>query len=192
MGLYIVLKPCLKGENTNIIKYEHNYFFLSKNINFFQKVKNLLRWNILKQHAQWFSCGSLISIKSKQVSKICSMVKRLSHLMHTGGSSPFNKKEWVIKEWPMYNWAITVSSFLLWMCKSEDKQYILLILEISYIIYIFICAWFQVWEQDELNRNVAIKGILSCRICSQISPNANMAGNPDENNHSPLSCHFCI
>ena len=40
------------------------------------------------------------------------MVKRLSHLMHTGGSSPFNKKEWVIKEWPMCNRAITVSSFL--------------------------------------------------------------------------------
>ena len=31
--------------------------------------------------------------------------------MHTGGSSPFNKKEWVIKEWPMCNRAITVSSF---------------------------------------------------------------------------------
>ena len=35
---------------------------------------------------------SLISIKSEQVSKICSMVKRLSHRMHIGGSSPFNKK----------------------------------------------------------------------------------------------------
>ena len=55
---------------------------------------------------------SLISIKSKQVSKICSMVKRLSHPIHIGGSSPFNKKEWVIKEWPMYNRAITISSFL--------------------------------------------------------------------------------
>ena len=40
------------------------------------------------------------------------MVKRLSHLMHIGGSSPFNKKEWVRKEWPMCNRAITVSSFL--------------------------------------------------------------------------------
>ena len=57
-------------------------------------------------------CLSLISIKSEQVSKICSMVKRLSHLMHTGGSSPFNKKEWIRKEWPMCNQAITVSSFL--------------------------------------------------------------------------------
>ena len=55
---------------------------------------------------------SLISIKSKQVSKICSMVKCLSHLMHIGSSSPFNKKERVRKEWPMCNWAITVSSFL--------------------------------------------------------------------------------
>ena len=83
----------------------------SKNINFFQKVKNLLRQNILKQHTQWFSC-KVASSYSKQGSKICSMVKRLSHPMHTGGSSPFNKKEWVIKEWPMCNWAITVSSFL--------------------------------------------------------------------------------
>ena len=30
---------------------------------------------------------SLISIKSEQVSKICSMVKRLSHPMHIGGVS---------------------------------------------------------------------------------------------------------
>ena len=61
---------------------------------------------------------SLISIKSEQVSKICSMVKRLSHPMHIRGSSPFSKKEWVIKEWPMCNRAITVSSFRL----SEDKK----------------------------------------------------------------------
>ena len=53
---------------------------------------------------------SLISIKSEQVSKICSMVKRLSHPMHSGGFSPFNKKEWVRKEWPMCNRATTVSS----------------------------------------------------------------------------------
>ena len=55
---------------------------------------------------------SLISIKSEQINKICSMVKRFSHPMHIGGSSPFNKKEWVIKEWPMCKRAITVSSFL--------------------------------------------------------------------------------
>ena len=55
---------------------------------------------------------SLISINSKQVSKICSMVKCSSHPMHIGGSSPFNKKEWVRKGWPMCNRAITVSSFL--------------------------------------------------------------------------------
>ena len=57
------------------------------------------------------------------------MVKHLSHPMHTGGSSRFNKKEWVRKEWPMCNQAITVSSF----CFSKDKIYILLILGISYI-----------------------------------------------------------
>ena len=32
--------------------------------------------------------------------------------MHIGGSSPFNEKEWAIKEWPLYNRAVTVSSFL--------------------------------------------------------------------------------
>ena len=87
----------------------------SKNINFFQKVKKIFSgetsWNNLRSDlaVRWLS---LISIKSKQVSKICSMVKGLSHPMHTGGSSPFNKKEWVIKEWPMCNRAITISSFL--------------------------------------------------------------------------------
>ena len=55
---------------------------------------------------------SLISITSEQVSKICSIVKSSSHPVHIDGSSPFNKKEWVIKEWPMCNQAITVSSFL--------------------------------------------------------------------------------
>ena len=55
MGLYTFLKPCLKGENTNITENDLKLIF-SENINFFQKVKNLLRWNILKQHAQWFSC----------------------------------------------------------------------------------------------------------------------------------------
>ena len=55
---------------------------------------------------------SLVSIKSEQVSKICSMVKGLSHPMHIGGTSPFNKKERVRKEWPMCNRATTDSSFL--------------------------------------------------------------------------------
>ena len=56
---------------------------------------------------------SPISIKSKQVSKICSMVKHLSHPMHIGGSSLFNEKEQVIfLKRPMCNQAITVSSFL--------------------------------------------------------------------------------
>ena len=40
------------------------------------------------------------------------MVKCLSHPMCIGSSSPFNKKEWARKEWPMCNRAITVSSFL--------------------------------------------------------------------------------
>ena len=94
---------------------------ISKNINFFQKVNNLFRWNILKQHAQWFSCKVAPSYFNKiWTSKICSMVKRLSHPMHIGGSSPFNKKEWVRKEWPMCNRAITVSSFLFF--RGQDIQ----------------------------------------------------------------------
>ena len=39
MGLYTVLKPCLKGENTNITKNDLKFLKKSKNINFFQKVK---------------------------------------------------------------------------------------------------------------------------------------------------------
>ena len=83
----------------------------------FKKLKifsGKISWNNMRSDltVKWLS---LISIKSEQVSKICSTFKRLSHPIHIGGSSPFNKKEWVIKEWPMCNRAITVSSFLfLW------------------------------------------------------------------------------
>ena len=42
MGLCTVLKPCLKGGNTNITKNDLKLNF-SKNINLFQKVKNLFR-----------------------------------------------------------------------------------------------------------------------------------------------------
>ena len=67
----------------------------SKNIDLFQKVKNLFRQNLLKQHTQWLSYEGLclISIKSEQVSKVCLIVKSSSQPMHTGGSSPFNKNE---------------------------------------------------------------------------------------------------
>ena len=84
MGLYIVLKPCLKGENTNITKNDLKFFFFQKILISFKKLKifsgeislNNTRSNLA---VKWLS---LISIKSKQVSKICSMVKRLSHPMH--------------------------------------------------------------------------------------------------------------
>ena len=52
--------------------------------------------------------------------------------MHIGGSSPFSKKERVIKEWP-----IDVQSgyqFLLFYL-SKDKQHIVLILGILHVIY---------------------------------------------------------
>ena len=116
MGLYRILKPCLKGENINITKNDLKFKYFQIFLNFFslKKLKlfsgeislNNMRSDLA---VKWLS---LISIKSEQVSKICSMVKRLSHSMHIGGSSPFNKKEWVRKEWPMCNRAITVSSFL--------------------------------------------------------------------------------
>ena len=94
MGLYTVLKPCLKGENTNITNNNLKLFFSPKILISFKKSKifsgeislNNMRSDIA---LKWLS---LISIKSEQVSKICSMVKRLSHLMHTGGSSTFNTK----------------------------------------------------------------------------------------------------
>ena len=99
------------------------------NLDFSKKKKNLIKklvfsgeisWNNIRSDwaVKWLS---LISIKSEKVSKICFIVICWSHPMHTGGSSPFNKKEWVIK----------VSSF----CQSEDKQYILLALGISDVIY---------------------------------------------------------
>ena len=84
------------------------YWFLSKSKKIFS---DEISWN--GKRSDWaVKCLSLISTRPEQVSKICSIVKSSSHLMHIGGSSPFNKKEWVITEWPMCNWAITVSSFL--------------------------------------------------------------------------------
>ena len=114
MGLCTVLKSCLKGENTNITKNDLKFFSLSKILISFKKFKIFsgeISWNNMCSNlaVKWLS---LISIKSEQVSKICSMVKSLSHLMHIGSSSHFNRKEWVIKEWPMCSRAITVSSFL--------------------------------------------------------------------------------
>ena len=100
-------------------KHKHNYkrsqiIFFPKILISFKKLKifsgEIFLNNMCSDLAvKWLS---LISIKSEQVSKICSMVKRSSHPMHIGGSSPFNRKEWVRKEWPMCNRAITVSSFL--------------------------------------------------------------------------------
>ena len=136
---------------------------------------------------------SLISIKSEQVSKICSMVKRLSHLMHIGGSS---KKR-------MANVQLG-HQFL--FCFSEDKIYILLILGISYLIYflgthptqtataliyIYLCVVSGLrmgWAQPSSPSRAS----LAAESAAEFPPNANMAGNPDENKISPLSCHFCI
>ena len=96
MGLYTVLRPYLKGENTNITKNNLKlkdfiffiFFFFFKKLIFSGEISlNNMRSDLAVK------CLSLISIKSEQVSKICSMVKCLSHLMHIGSSSPLNKKE---------------------------------------------------------------------------------------------------
>ena len=65
--IIIVLKPCLKSENTNIlISFKKLTIFLGEI--FLNNTRSDLA-------VKWLS---LISIKSEQVSKICSMVKRLS------------------------------------------------------------------------------------------------------------------
>ena len=91
--IYTSLKPRLKGENTYITKtnlklkdFQNIYFKKLKIFSGEISLNNMCSDLAVK----WLSP---ISIKSEQVSKICSMVKRLSHLMHIGGSSPFNKKE---------------------------------------------------------------------------------------------------
>ena len=138
---------------------------------------------------------SLISIKSEQVSKICSMVKSLSHPMHIGGSSPFNKKEGVRKEWPMCNRAITVSPFL--FVREQD---ILLILGIFYIfsrnsshsdchssnIYLFVRGFRSENGMCSTAMSPSRASLAAESQCSRISPNANMAGNPDERSLPPL------
>ena len=81
MGLYTVLKPCLKSENTHITKNDLKFKSFPKILISFKKLKifsgEISLNNMLSDLAvKWLS---LISIKSQQVSKICSMVKRLSH-----------------------------------------------------------------------------------------------------------------
>ena len=71
MGVYTVLKPCLKGENTNITK---NDLKLKKNPKILISFKRLkifsgeISWKNMRSDlaVKWLS---LISIKSEQVSK---------------------------------------------------------------------------------------------------------------------------
>ena len=68
-----------------------------------------MSWNNISDWAvKWLF---LISIKSKPVSQTCSIVTCLSYTKHTSGSSPFNKQDWAIQEWPMCNRRIADSSF---------------------------------------------------------------------------------
>ena len=93
----MILKGGLKSE------YNPEWFqclSFSENI-YLKKLKTLLRRSVLKQHTQWLSCKVVVTQfnKSEQVSKVCSMLNFSSYPMHIYGSSPLNKKEWVIKEW---------------------------------------------------------------------------------------------
>ena len=142
---------------------------------------------------------SLISIKSEQVSKICSMVKLLLHPMHTGGSSPFNKKEWVIKEWPMCNRVITVS--LLFVREQTIKKF-----NIENILYNLFSGNSSHSDCHTSNIYLFVRDFRSENGMSstEMSPSraylavesaaefSLMPGNADENNLSPVSCHFCI
>ena len=85
----------LKGENINITENNLRFNFFPKILISLKKLKIFsgeISLNNMRSDLA-VKCLSLISIKSEQVSKICSMVKRLSHPMHIGDSSPFNKKE---------------------------------------------------------------------------------------------------
>ena len=51
MGLYTVLKPCLKGENTNITKNDLKFKFLQKILISFKKLKIFsgeISWNNMR------------------------------------------------------------------------------------------------------------------------------------------------
>ena len=69
--------------NINITKSDLKFIFLQTLISFkkFKIFSGKISWNNMRSDlaVKWLS---LISIKSEQVSKICSMVKRLSHPMH--------------------------------------------------------------------------------------------------------------
>ena len=102
--------------------------------------------------------------------------------MHTGGSSPFNKKQWVIKEWPMCSRAITVSSSLFVRGQTTHCFNTVIYFLGAYptqtaTILIYIC-WHMILslKMDELNRGVANTGIF---VCSWITPNAHIARDPD-------------
>ena len=51
MGLYTVLKPCLKGENTNITKNDLKFKFIKKILISFKKLKIFsgeITWNNMR------------------------------------------------------------------------------------------------------------------------------------------------
>ena len=122
--------------NTNITKNYLKFRFFPKILIYLKTLKIVageISWNNIRSDlaVRWLS---LISIKSEQVSKICSMVKRLSHPMHTGGSSPFNKKDLGTSNKRMANVQSGHHSLFFSVC-PRTKKYILLTLGISYIIY---------------------------------------------------------
>ena len=127
---------------------------------------------------------------------MCSIVKRSSHPMHIGGSSPFNKKDWVIKEWPMCNLAITVSSVLF------VRGQIMHCLKSIHILFILFSRNSPHSDCHRSNTYLFVRGFRSEKgmsstemsptraslIYSRISSNAHMAGDPDRAAAATFCC----
>ena len=122
-----------------------------------------------------FKYFSLISIRSEQKSKICSSERGSSQEKQKGGSSPFNKNKWVT-----WDGSHAVSQF--WSNLVSFIFGIFIPLTLPELKNVVIQTRFEVRKGDEFIRDIAIKGILSSRICCRITSDANMAGNPDKNN----------
>ena len=129
---------------------------------------------------------SMLSIRSEQESKISSN-RCSSQETPEGGSSPFNKNKWVICEWPICKRKRAVSSRLV---KQRDGRR-------SVKFGKILCNIFLGYSSHSLCQSskiiyysysysdvvcIAIKGILSSRICCRITSDANMARNPDKSN----------
>ena len=129
---------------------------------------------------------SLVSIRSEQKNKICSSERGSSQELQKGGSSPFNKNKYVTCEWPCKR-ERAVSSRL--VKQWDGSQYVSFGKTMCHLYSgypshsrcqssknIIIQTRVEVRKGDEFIWDIAIKGILSSRICCRITSDANMAG----------------